>query len=85
MPPTRMAAGLPVGCLWRSRNDATPVFFFNRGNPPRRPLRLPDCESDHAASPPAEVDGGFLKHLLTHLAPPRQPGHLHLSVARGID
>ena len=50
--PTRIAAGRPLGCLLRSRNDgAAPVFFLKQGNPIRLPLRLPERESDHAFSP----------------------------------
>ena len=50
--PMRMAGGAPLGCLLRSRNDGiAPVFFLNRGNPIRLPLRLPERESDHAFRP----------------------------------
>jgi hypothetical protein len=33
----------------------------------------------------AQVDSGFLEHLLTHLTPPGQSGHQYLGVAVGID
>ena len=50
--PIRMARGRPLGCLLRSRNDGIAlVFFLNRGNPIRLPLRIPERESDHAFRP----------------------------------
>lgn len=48
-------------------------------------MRLPDRQSDHAANPLPEVDGAFLKHLLTDPTPPGQPRHHHLDAAGGID
>jgi hypothetical protein len=50
--PTRIAEGLSLACLLRSRNDGmAPDFFLNRGKPTRLPLRFPQRESDQAFSP----------------------------------
>ena len=66
--PTRIAAACPWGvCCAAETTAMSPDFRLNRGNPTRLPLRFPERESDHAASPLPQVDRGFLEHLLTHL------------------
>jgi hypothetical protein len=76
--PTRIAAGLPLGCLLRSRNDGTAaVFFFNRGNPTRRPRHFAGPGVRPGFQSVATVDGGLLEHLLTDLRAPRQPVTTH--------
>ena len=83
--PTRIAGGRPLGCLLRSRNDGTtPVFFLKRGKPTRLPLRLPERESDQAAS--ARRSPQRLPRTPAGTPrPPRQAGHHDLGFAVDVD
>src|ERR1700722_19525549 len=60
-------------------------FLLESGEPDPLTLALTRSRIRPCAQCPPAIHGGFLEHLLTHLPPPRQPGHPRLGCAIGAD
>src|SRR5271163_355393 len=77
-----LALGMFVAQPKRRHPDG---FLLETRKPDSFAFAIPRPGLRPAFQPLAQVDGGFFEHLLTHLVPPRQPGHHGLGDTAGLD